>query len=295
MRSPKASEGSGGALGEAEALKRGNSVGVRDQIMDLVSDQGLPVTRQERNLLPTPVTTDGKPVDVANQVITRNSLSLQSITAILDMPEETWERTDLSGNKNRQVGESAKRREALLPTPTVGHIRNNDEPIEDYLGRRQDYLDGKTKGMPGASLGVAVRIEALLPTPTTRDFKDGQAERIRDGVIQTDTVGRAVMNSGEITHISWGKFEPAIRRWEQTLGRPAPAPTNPDGKNGSHRLASEFVEWMMGLPEGWVCDPELGLKRNDQLKALGNGVVPQQAKYALQLLLDDEVLEKIRK
>jgi hypothetical protein len=263
--------------------------------MDLVSDQGLPVTRQERNLLPTPVTTDGKPVDVANQVITRNSLSLQSITAILDMPEETWERTDLSGNKNRQVGESAKRREALLPTPTVGHIRNNDEPIEDYLGRRQDYLDGKTKGMPGASLGVAVRIEALLPTPTTRDFKDGQAERIRDGVIQTDTVGRAVMNSGEITHISWGKFEPAIRRWEQTLGRPAPAPTNPDGKNGSHRLASEFVEWMMGLPEGWVCDPELGLKRNDQLKALGNGVVPQQAKYALQLLLDDEVLEKIRK
>lgn len=48
---------------------------------------------------------------------------------------------------------------SLLPTPTVGHIRNNDEPIEDYLQRRQDYLDGKTKGMPGASLGVAVRMK----------------------------------------------------------------------------------------------------------------------------------------
>jgi DNA (cytosine-5)-methyltransferase 1 len=95
--------------------------------------------------------------------------------------------------------------------------------------------------------------------------------------------------------MNWGKYEPAIRRWEAFLGRPAPAPTNPDGKDGSHRLAAEFVEWMMGLPVGWVTDPELGLKRNDQLKALGNGVVPQQAKYALQFLIDDEVLNKLGK
>jgi DNA (cytosine-5)-methyltransferase 1 len=41
---------------------------------------------------------------------------------------------------------------------------------------------------------------------------------------------------------------------------------------------------MMGLPEGWVTDvPDL--KRNDQLKALGNGVVPQQAVLALRHLL----------
>ena len=236
---------------------------LRDQVMDLVSDQGLPVSRKEQN---------------------------------------------------------------LLPIPAVGHIRNNDEPIEDYLGRRQDYLDGKTKGMPGASLGVAVRMEllgtprtsskngstpkqveagapkarledqvALLPTPTTRDFKDGQASYEREGKVQTDTVGRAVMNSGEIIGITWGKYEPAVRRWEETLGRLAPAPTNPDGKDGAHRLAAEFVEWMMGLPEGWVTDPEIGLKRNDQLKALGNGVVPQQAEMALQLLIDKEIIEKLGK
>jgi hypothetical protein len=110
LRSPKASEGSGGAIGEAEALKRGNTVGVRDQVMDLVAGQGLKVSRVADNLLPTPVTTDGKPVDVANQVTTRNSLQLQSITAILDMPNELWEKTDLSANKDRQVGEGAKRR-----------------------------------------------------------------------------------------------------------------------------------------------------------------------------------------
>ena len=111
-----------------------------------------------------------------------------------------------------------------LPTPAVAHIRNHDEPIEDYLGRRQDYLDGKTKGMPGASLGVAVRME-MLPTPILRDYKDGQAPSFRNGKVSVDTVGRAVMNSGEISGTSWGKFEPAIRRWEAIIDRPAPLPT----------------------------------------------------------------------
>lgn len=43
---------------------------------------------------------------------------------------------------------------------------------------------------------------------------------------------------------------------------------------------------MMGLPEGWVTGVP-GLGRRDQLKALGNGVVPQQAALALTLLLAD--------
>jgi DNA (cytosine-5)-methyltransferase 1 len=81
----------------------------------------------------------------------------------------------------------------------------------------------------------------------------------------------------------WGRFEPAIRRWETVLGRPAPAPTNPDGKDGNHRLSSKFTEWMMGLPEGWITDA--GLTRNEELKACGNGVVPQQAELALRMLL----------
>jgi DNA (cytosine-5)-methyltransferase 1 len=83
---------------------------------------------------------------------------------------------------------------------------------------------------------------------------------------------------------NWGKFEPAIRRWEETLGRPAPAPTKADGKEGAHRLSSAFTEWMMGLPEGWITD--VGLSRNDELKACGNGVVPQQAELALRVLLE---------
>ena len=41
----------------------------------------------------------------------------------------------------------------------------------------------------------------------------------------------------------------------------------------------------MGLQPGWVTNPDIGIKRNDQLKALGNGVVPQQASLALRTLL----------
>lgn len=42
---------------------------------------------------------------------------------------------------------------------------------------------------------------------------------------------------------------------------------------------------MMGLPAGWVTDVP-GLSRNDQLHAIGNGVVPQQGALALRMLLD---------
>jgi DNA (cytosine-5)-methyltransferase 1 len=48
------------------------------------------------------------------------------------------------------------------------------------------------------------------------------------------------------------------------------------------KLNAQFVEYMMGLPIGWVTDLEIS--RAQQLKILGNGVVPQQAFHALELL-----------
>ncbi|MFD7736224.1 hypothetical protein ACFV6F_38285 [Kitasatospora phosalacinea] len=49
------------------------------------------------------------------------------------------------------------------------------------------------------------------------------------------------------------------------------------------RLRPEFVEWMQGLDAGWVtATPSLG--RPAQLTTLGNGVVPQQAVRAVELL-----------
>ncbi len=172
MRSPTASQGEGGALGEEEARKRGNTVGVRDNAMDIAR---------------------------------------------------------LNGHKVSRVVDN-------LPTPTAS-----------------DWKGANNSGGPSTSAhGLATKIDNL----------------------ETD----------------WGKFEPAIRRWEEALGRPAPEPTKPDGKDGAHRLSSAFTEWMMGLPEGWITG--VGLTRNDELKAAGNGVCPQQAELALRELLQGVSFEK---
>lgn len=82
----------------------------------------------------------------------------------------------------------------------------------------------------------------------------------------------------------WGAYAAAIARWGHATGRPAPAPTGP-GRTGQRRLSAEFVEWLMGLPAGHVTAVP-GLTRTQQLRALGNGVVPQQGAAALRLLLD---------
>lgn len=58
----------------------------------------------------------------------------------------------------------------------------------------------------------------------------------------------------------------------------------------NNKLNPKFVEYMMGLPEGWVTD--LDISRSQQLKILGNGVVPQQAYYALQLLCDTPIIKR---
>lgn len=83
----------------------------------------------------------------------------------------------------------------------------------------------------------------------------------------------------------WGEYLPAIRRWEVITGAPAPMPTE-IGPRGGRRLAASFAEWLMGWPAGWVTDVP-GVKRADQLKCIGNGVVPLQAIAAYRSLMED--------
>lgn len=197
---------------------------------------------------------------------------------------------------------------SLLPTPST---------MEHREIKSEEQIAELKKRSPGGYRNLREEVIHHLPTPITRDYKDGSAAQERDGKVSTDTVARAIFNSGEVLlptprvsmsngpsqkeidegnpkkrietevmlgEISWGKFEPAIRRWEELTGRPAPAPTKADGKDGAHRLSSAFTEWMMGLPEGWVTDCDL--TRTEELKACGNGVVPQQAELALKMLLE---------
>jgi DNA (cytosine-5)-methyltransferase 1 len=88
-------------------------------------------------------------------------------------------------------------------------------------------------------------------------------------------------------HTSWGRYALAVEQWERIIGRRAPAPTV-DG-----RLNPALTEWMMGYPEGWITDVDLGMlgpvhkgniRRTAALRLAGNAVVPQAALAALNIL-----------
>ena len=156
----------------------------------------------------------------------------------------------------------------LLPTPTVG----------DKGGPEARSGEGF-----GAPLGEIVR---LLRTPCASEAEGGplhpEVAKARNQTLRLTgqvlaATGNLADSSGN-TDNSWGVYAPAIHRWENTLGRPAPAPTE-TSRTGKPQLSPRFVEWMMGLPAGWVTD--VPISRANQLRALGNGVVPQQAAYAI--------------
>ena len=116
----------------------------------------------------------------------------------------------------------------------------------------------------------------MLATPNTLDMlpaREGGSNKNREPARTSNPLP---------TKTNWGVYAPAIRRWEALRGT-APATTELTTK-GKHRLNAEFAEWMMWLEPGHVTGvPDI--TRNEQLKAIGNGVVPQQAVAALREML----------
>lgn len=135
----------------------------------------------------------------------------------------------------------------------------------DWSGKRAEQ-DGRGQSTHGG---------AEAPADADCRDDDGQFPNPERGAQR----GNAASWSSE--RFDWQEYETAIRRWESRLGRPAPRPSEPTGRDGGEQLSARFCEWMMGLPDGWVTDPAIGISRNEQLKACGNGVVPQQAIAAL--------------
>lgn len=284
----------------------------------------------------------------------------------------------------------------FLPTPRASDGMGGPMWEKNLSGAVVNGLMGPSYGGYRArrrvNLSGAVLGGILLPTPTA---SDGMAERMRTGVWHAGSrhgmnlgIAGRIVTAGEDkardpesygSTVDWGRFTPAIRRWETVFGRPAPDPTqatarlrrlagrlparlrdgawcarhlagafphgldwpcrkrvidrwaavgapglvdplwrdiarrDPDDPVGCTLLPARtvldlwfhaartrvtvanlspvFVEWMMGLPSGWVTDPDIwrdvpGNHRILQLRALGNGVCPPQAERAVRDALD---------
>lgn len=162
---------------------------------------------------------------------------------------------------------------ALLPTPTAHDGKSGTGGWETHTG--------------GPSLPEVIEQDPkLFPTPTAlASTRAGQPPEVR----KSYGIGVSIVEMIDVATTygspEWHQYDAAIRRWER-LFRPAPYPVvagNPNAKHGMRpQLSAEFDEWMMGWPEGWT---DVGLSRRQRLKICGNGVVPQQAEWAVRWML----------
>lgn len=189
---------------------------------------------------------------------------------------------------------------ALLPTPMAGDFGADKAsgPVRPSGAKRQtglpDVIIHRLLGQDSRPGTAEPGVGRLLPTPDTgcspnghgrRGGRPGNGHQSGQGldVAATALSPASAQRAGQGV-LTWGEYEPAIRRWEHVVGYPAPPPAEP-GPSGRPRLSAAFAEWMMGLAPGFVTGVP-GIPRTRQLKIIGNGVVPQQAAAGLRLLID---------
>ena len=252
LRTPSAIEGQGGAIREDVARAKNRMLMVRDQMAQLAQENGLKVSDA---LLPTPVVSDNRGA-ASGEVAAGNPKHRLKVEVELI-----------------QASNEVKH---LLPTVVAseGTKAPSQQDAETKSKTGQVWLSNVAKTLSNDALLGTPRVSAANGSTSSQAALGAPKGRIEDQI-------QYLHNES----LSWGKFEPAIRRWETVLGRPAPDPTEPSGKDGAHRLSPWLTEWMMGLPSGWICGH--GLKRAQELKLAGNGVCPQQATLALTLLTQD--------
>ena len=183
---------------------------------------------------------------------------------------------------------------SFLPTPKASDYHDDNSPSEharkdprlaavsyyfptpaaaDGNGGGRFNTPGRQKTLPGTA-----RELITLPTPGASDSTGSGVDP--DG---RRAAGRHVQIIDAVKDVDFGKYQPAVDRWADTIGVPAPAPTTPN-KNGNPALSLAFDEWLMGVPGRITSVP--GLARKHVLKICGNGVVPQQAEAAYDHLLE---------
>jgi DNA (cytosine-5)-methyltransferase 1 len=190
---------------------------------------------------------------------------------------------------SRDLGQGGHGRLAGSASSDQGREEERERDGDASGGRRPVAADTDRSGSQGREVLSERGGEQLagpygLAVPSLADARDNgllghpeqhsEAHSGLEGEHRGHPDGRPVEDAGRP---DMGKYEPAVQQWER-MTRPAPHPQDEKG-----RLNPLFVEWMMGLPAGWVTD--LIPARAAALKILGNGVVPRQAEYAVRGLL----------
>ena len=74
----------------------------------------------------------------------------------------------------------------------------------------------------------------------------------------------------------------ALEHWEKVTGDRYPYPLDiPSSRDDAFRISMAFVEWMMGIPVGYVSTPSLQRAQDQRMSLLYSGTVPLQAAHAV--------------
>ena len=273
----------GGAAADASGLRRGEGWAAGPCETETRRALGNPAGRSDESLtlLGTPrVTTSGMTPSQAMSERGETKGRLEQQIAMLPTPRATDGTKGGPGQRGSSGDLMLPSAVALLPTPAVNDM-GEGKTVERWDEWTAD-MQAKHGNGNGHGKSLAIEAQRLLPTPVASEGRKAQWESAEDRREAGHEVyiTNAIHSIGEESR--WGDYAAAIARWEAALGRPAPEPTQTSSK-GNPQLSPAFVEWMMGLPAGWVTDVP-GITRNEALKALGNGVVPQQAAEALRVM-----------
>lgn len=165
----------------------------------------------------------------------------------------------------------------------IRHLRPKYTILENVRGHRSLGFDRVLGDM--AEDGLHVRWDSVRAS-----HAGAPHHRERLFIVATPADAESVRRDAGVRSGGTSPAQPSARfredvlsGWESTNG-PAPQFTTE-----GNRLNPAYSEWMMGLPAGWVTSDEIGLSRKDQLRAIGNGVCPQQATLALERLFGGDV------
>jgi DNA (cytosine-5)-methyltransferase 1 len=145
--------------------------------------------------------------------------------------------------------------------------------------------DAKWQIVRASDVGAPHRRERLFvvaqPSNSESRWPGNESIRISQTNTRTSSCDQFIANSNRNEQPRDRQASKLGRRFNTRVDMRLQSPPNP--LDIDNKLNPKFVEYMMGLPEGWVTDA--GLSRTQQLKMLGNGVVPQQALFALSQIM----------